>query len=290
MAEQLTLMIVHAHPDDECISTGGVLPRYSAEGVRTVLVTATGGEEGEIVLPELDLSIVREHFRDFRAAELQQSAIILGVSNLEFLGYRDSGMVGTEANNNPACFHMADPDEAIGRLVRLVRQYRPQVLMTYNEVGGYGHPDHIACHKTTVAAFEAAGDGTRYPYAGEPWAPLKLYFTNSPRNIQITQMQRMRELGIKTWDDDPEFDITQFTVPDEQITTRIDIGDYIARKIAALNCHRSQISTEGWFSPVPEDLRREFFGYEYFTLAESGVMLPTRQKDEYEEDLFAGIR
>lgn len=290
MTEPLTLLIVHAHPDDECISTGGVLPRYNAEGVRTVLVTATRGEQGEIVLPEIDLPPVRAHFGAFRTAELEQAAIILGVSDLEFLGYQDSGMVDTETNTNPACFHMADPDEATGRLVRLIRRYRPQVVMSYNEVGGYGHPDHIACHRTTVAAFAAASDPTRYPDAGEPWTPLKLYFTNSPRNAQLANMQRMQQLGIPSGIDDPNFDITRYTVPDEQITTRINIEDYIPRKIAALHCHRSQIKAGEWFVRVPEELRREFFGYEYFTLATSNVLLPERTDGAYEEDLFAGIR
>src|ERR1044071_4760229 len=141
MSEPLTLMIVHAHPDDEAIGTGGVLARYAAGGVRTVLVTATLGEEGEIVVPEMDTPEVKARLAEVRREELDQALAILGVSDLEILGYRDSGMAGTESNNRPDCFNMADMDEATGRLVRLVRAYRPQVLMSYNEQGGYGHPD-----------------------------------------------------------------------------------------------------------------------------------------------------
>jgi mycothiol conjugate amidase Mca len=290
MTEPLTLLVVHAHPDDESIPTGGTLPRYRAEGVRTVLVTATRGEEGEIVLPELDRPEVRARFGEFRAAELQQAAIILGVSELEIMGYRDSGMVGSPANNHPDCFNMADPDQAAGRLVALVRRYRPQVLVSYNEFGGYGHPDHIACHKATVAAFHAAGDPARFPDAGAPWAPLKLYYTNSPRGPLRAAWERMRELGLQTPLDNPDFDISRFTVPDEQVTTRLDIGAYLPQKLAALACHRSQIRPGGFFFSVPEELRHEFFSYEHFTLVESRVHLPPRAEGQHEADLFAGLR
>lgn len=290
MSEPLTLMIVHAHPDDECISTGGVIPRYSAEGVRVVLVIATRGEEGEIVLPELDIPTVRAQFGRYRTAELEQSAIILGVSNLEILGYRDSGMVNTESNNHSESFHMADPDEATGRLVKLVRHYKPQVLISYNEVGGYGHPDHIACHKATVAAFDAAGDASRYADAGAAWTPQKLYYTNSPRKPVMAAWKRMQEMGIPSPLDNPQFDISRFTVPDEQVTTRIEIGDYLPNKIAALRVHRSQIQPDRFMLAVPQDMHREFFGYEYFSRVGSRVDLPTPAEGEYEDDFFAGLR
>src|SRR5262245_37318155 len=195
MAESLTIMIVHAHPDDEAIGTGGVLARYSAEGVRTVLVTATLGEEGEIVVPELNTPEVKAKLAEVRREELNQAVAILGVSNLEILGYRDSGMARSEAKSHPDCFKLAAPDEAPGRLVRLVRASQPQVLVSYNEFGGYGHPDHIACHKATVAAFDAAGDPARYPDAGLPWAPQKLYYTNSPRRQFQRAWEEMQARG-----------------------------------------------------------------------------------------------
>jgi len=288
MAEPLTIMIVHAHPDDEAIGTGGVLARYSAEGVRTVLVTATLGEEGEIVVPELNTPEVKARLAEVRHEELRQAVAILGVSDLEILGYRDSGMLGTDSNKHPDCFNMADPDEATGRLVRLVRAYKPQVLVSYNEFGGYGHPDHIACHKATVAAFEAAGDPARYPVAGPPWTPLKLYYTNSPRHQLQRAWEEMRTRGFPTPLDDPNFDITRFTVPDDVITTAVEIGEYMRQKFEALLVHRTQIVPDGRFMAIPEDIRREIFSREYFTRAAARIAIP--ENGAYEDDLFAGLR
>jgi LmbE family N-acetylglucosaminyl deacetylase len=253
-------------------------------------VTATRGEEGQIVLPELDIPSVRARFGAFRTAELELAVAVLNIGTLEILGYRDSGMVGSASNSHPACFHQANQEEATWRLVRLVRRYRPQVLVTYNEFGGYGHPDHIACHLATVAAFAAAGDPERFPDAGAPWSPAKLYFTNSPRGALRAAWERMRELGMPTPLDNPDFDISRFTVPDEAVTTRIDVGDFLPQKVAALNCHRSQIRGDGWLMSVPLELRREFFGYEYFTLAQSHVPLPELPAGTLEDDLFAGLR
>jgi N-acetyl-1-D-myo-inositol-2-amino-2-deoxy-alpha-D-glucopyranoside deacetylase len=281
-------MVVHAHPDDEVIGTGGVLARYSDEGIRTVLVTATLGEEGEIVDPELNTPEIKARLAAVRREELQRAIAILGVTDLEILGYRDSGMVGTESNEHPESFNKADLDEATGQLVQLVRAYRPQVLISYNEYGGYGHPDHIAAHKITVAAFAAAGDAARYPQAGVPWAPAKLYYTNSPRRQLQNAWAQMHERGLKTPLDNPDFDISRFTVPDDQITTVIEIGGYLQRKLDALREHRTQIAVDGVFLAIPEDIRRLVFGKEYFTRVESHVPVP--QQGEYEDDLFAGLR
>jgi mycothiol conjugate amidase Mca len=288
MSEPFTLMVVHAHPDDEAIGTGGTLARYGKEGVRTVLVTATLGEEGEIVVADWNTPEFKARLAEVRREELDQAVALLGIDNLEILGYRDSGMAGTEANNHPDSFNMADPDEATGRLVRLVRRYRPQVLISYNAFGGYGHPDHIACHKATVAAFDAAGDPARYPEAGAPWQPLKLYYTNSPRRLFQEAWEQMKARGLPTPLDDPNFDLSRFTVPDDQVTTAIDVGEFQRVKLDALLVHRTQIAPDGRFMTVPEDIRRELFGREYFTLVDSRVPLP--QIDTYEEDLFAGIR
>ncbi len=288
MAKPLTLMIVHAHPDDEAIGTGGVLARYSAEGIRTVLVTATLGEEGEIVVPELNTPEVKARLAEVRHEELRRAVAILGVSDLEILGYRDSGMAGSESNSHPDCFNMADSDEATGRLVRLVRAYKPQVLVSYNEFGGYGHPDHIACHKATVSAFDAAGDPERYPAAGPPWTPLKLYYTNSPRRQLQRGWEAMKARGLHTPLDDPNFDIARFTVPDDVITTAVEVGEYMQRKFEALLVHRTQIAPEGRFMTIPKDIRREIFGHEYFTRVAARVDVP--QNGEYEDDLFAGVR
>jgi mycothiol conjugate amidase Mca len=287
-AHPLTLMVVHAHPDDEVIGTGGVFARYAEEGIRTVLVTATLGEEGEIVDPELNTPEVKERLAEVRREELARAVELLGIRHLELLGYRDSGMVGMESNSHPDCFNMADMDEAAGRLVRLIRLYRPQVLVTYNERGGYGHPDHIACHKATLIAWEAAGDPARYSEAGAPWTPLKLYQTAAPRGRWLRMFEIMRERGVPSPLDREEFDIAQFTVPDEEVTAVVDVRDYMARKYEALRVHRTQIAADGPFLNMPEEVQRELAGVETFTLIASRVALPER--DGVEEDLFAGVR
>jgi LmbE family N-acetylglucosaminyl deacetylase len=192
----LTLMAVHAHPDDECLGTGGVLARYAAEGVRTVLVTATLGEEGEIHDPDLTEEEARPRLAEIRREELRRATEILQVGAQEFLGYRDSGMAGTPANENPASFNKADREEATERLVRLIRRHRPQVLVTYNADGGYGHPDHIQCHKITYRAFDAAGDPARYPDAGPAWQPLKLYATAWSRDHWQALRAELERRGI----------------------------------------------------------------------------------------------
>jgi LmbE family N-acetylglucosaminyl deacetylase len=162
------------------------------------------------------------------------------------------------------------------------------VLISYNEHGGYGHPDHIACHKVTLAAFDAAADPARYPEAGQAWAPLKLYEMNRPRELTQQAWEQMRERGLKTPLDNPEYDITRFTVPQERITTMIDAGDYVQRKRDALLEHRTQIAVDGPFLSMPEEVARMWFGAEYFSLLQSRVALPRREG--YEDDLFAGIR
>ena len=286
---ELCILMVHAHPDDECLSTGGVLARYSAEGIRTVLVTATGGEEGEIVVPDLDTPENHANLRTIRDKELACSVEKLGISVLERLGYRDSGMVGTEANNHPESFHQANKDEATRQLVALIRRHRPQVLVTYDEHGGYGHPDHIACHQITVAAFDAAGDPARYEDAGEPWTPQKLYYTAFPRSAMYQAWLLLREQGVKTPLDNPDFDITRFTTPDTRITTKVPIGDYLQQKRDSIACHMTQIAPTHPTLALPADTMQELFGIEYFIRAATRVEVPSNG-DAPEDDLFAGLR
>jgi len=286
---RLTILLVHAHPDDECLSTGGVLARYSAEGINTVLVTATGGEEGEIVVPELDTPENHARLREIRDGELACAVAALGVHVLERLHYRDSGMVGTPANQHPDSFHMADLDEATGRVVALIRRYRPQVLVTYDERGTYGHPDHIACHRATLAAFDAAGDPDRYPAAGAPWLPQKLYYTALPRSALYKAWTLMRERGMPTPLDNEDFDAANFTVDDAQITTSVPIGPYLAQKRQSIACHVTQISQQNGFMSMPEELGAELFGVEHFILAASRIGV-TAPEDAREDDLFAGLR
>lgn len=285
MPEPLTLMIVHAHPDDEAIGSGGVLAKYAAEGLRTVLVTCTLGEEGEIVVPELDTPENHARLHEIRHAELLAAVAHLELGALEILPYRDSGMVGTPSNEHPASFNRADPDEATERLTALVRRYRPHVLMSYNEEGGYGHPDHIMAHKITVAAWDAAGDADRYPNAGPPWTPLKLYYMAYRRAQWLKAWESMREQGIKTPLDEEGFDQTGF-VDDPRITTAVDVQEYLPRKLAALIEHRTQIRPDWPWLMIPENLRGELLSNEYFIRIASRVPVSPGE----ETDLFAGLR
>jgi mycothiol conjugate amidase Mca len=286
MAQQpLTLMVVHAHPDDEAIGTGGTFARYAEEGVRTVLVTCTLGEEGEIVVPELDTEENHQRLAEIRYEELQAAVEILHIQDLEILPYRDSGMIGRPSNEHPECFNKADPVEATGRLVKLVRHYRPHVLVTYNEQGGYGHPDHLMAHAITVAAYDAAGDPAQFPMAGEPWTPLKLYYIGFRRSLYLRAWEAMRERGHPTPLDDPKFDPQRF-VDDPRATTRIPIRPYLTQKIAALQAHRTQIRPDWPYLAILDDLREELLADEHFVRINSRVAVPEGE----ECDLFAGIR
>jgi N-acetyl-1-D-myo-inositol-2-amino-2-deoxy-alpha-D-glucopyranoside deacetylase len=278
----LTLMTVHAHPDDEAIGTGGILARYAAEGVRTVLVCCTRGELGEIVDPTVAQP---ENLAAVREAELRAACDLLDVSALHFLDYYDSGMMGTPENDDPRCFWRADLDEATGRLVALIRQHRPQVLVTYDANGFYGHPDHIQAHRVTVAAFHAAGDPSRYPEQGlAPWAPSKLYYTAIPRSGVAALAERLRELEIEVPFGD-EADDAGFGVPDEQITATVDARAYAAVKREAVAVHRSQVGVNHFFLTMPPPLWTEAMGVEYFERPLTTVPAP-----DQEDDLFAGLR
>jgi mycothiol conjugate amidase Mca len=285
MSERLTLMAVFAHPDDE-VWTGATMAKYADEGVRTVLVTATLGEEGEIRDPDLNPDEARERLGEIRRAEVRQSAAIFGISEIAILGYRDSGMAGTPANDDPRNFHNANPEEAVERLVRVIRRERPQVLITDDERGTYGHPDHLAAHRTTVAAFDAAGDGKRFREAGESWQPKKLYYSAFSRS----SFRRMREVlqanGIAWGDEGQDMDeLLDFTVPDEKVTTRIDIARYLPLVREAMLAHRTQIAADDPWLSIPQDLAGEVMGYGTFTRSRSLVEAPLP-----EDDLFAGLR
>jgi mycothiol conjugate amidase Mca len=281
----LTLMAVHAHPDDETITTGGILARYSAEGVSTIVVTCTGGEVGEISDPTL---ATPETLAEVRARELREALRILGVRHHEFLGYRDSGMMGTPANEHPACFWQADLDAATGKLVALVRRLKPDVIIAYNENGDYGHPDHINAHRIAVAAFNLAGDPSCYPEQGlAPWEPKKLYYSAWPRSQSRRMQEIMQAAGVEPDPHEAENDaeVEEWATPDELITTRIDISTYIDAKLDALAAHQTQMGPETWFGKVPRALWRQVWSTEYFVRARSRVPVP-----DDEDDLFAGLR
>jgi mycothiol conjugate amidase Mca len=278
--KQPTIMAVHAHPDDESTSTGGILARYAAQGVRTVVVTCTGGELGEIADPALASP---ENLAEVRRQELHAAARILSISQVHMLGYRDSGMAGEPENQDPSSFWSADFDEATRRLVEIVRRERPDILVTYDENGFYGHPDHIQANRVTAAAWDAAGDRRRYPDLGlEPWSPLKLYYTAVPRSNWRRFPERLRAAGIDLPEQDGERD---WGTPDELITTWLDVGEWVARKREALLAHRTQMGANVIFSFMPPWLFDELFGTESFVRVASRVEVPER-----EEDLLAGLR
>jgi len=264
-----TLLLVHAHPDDEAISTGGVMMKARADGHRVLLVTATRGEVGEI--HNMDEKATRPHLGEVRTRELEEAARILGVNRSVFLGYRDSGMVGTADNENPESFHQAPLNEAAGRLEAILREERPEVVVTYAEDGTYGHPDHIKAHEVTNAALDLLEK--------EGWRPRKLYYTVIPRSAMKAFAESLPEEARR----DNIGSRIQGT-PDELITTKVDVGEYVDRKRAAFGAHVSQNDPNSWFASIAEEIYRLAFGTEYFQLARGkpGSELP-------EGDLFAGI-
>ncbi|MEK6712202.1 MAG: PIG-L family deacetylase [Nitrospinota bacterium] len=238
-----TLFLVHAHPDDECSSTGGLLLRSAAEGRRTVLLTCTNGEWGEVKDPRLGLRPRerpgdRRRLGEVRLEELRRAARILGVAHLHPLGYHDSGMAGWEGNRDPQAFVNAPLEEPAGRIAALIREHRPEVLITYDAKGGYGHPDHIMAHRAATAALAEA----ERPAPGqEPWRVPKVYHTAFSRRRILRTWRLMRLLGQRTPLDDPDFREDRYGTAEEEITTRVDVRPYLSGKWRALRAHRSQI-------------------------------------------------
>ncbi len=283
MAGPLTLMAVHAHPDDEVTGTGGVLARYAAEGVRTVVVTCTDGSCGDG--PGGSKPGEEGHDRSavaaIREAELRRSCAALGVRHLELLGYKDSGMMGWETNSEPGAFWGMDVDEAAAPLIALYERYRPQVVVTYDANGFYGHPDHIMAHRIATAAAAASG------------IPDKLYHTAVPRSALAGFAEALRAAGVEPpsvsdreegqWapgDEEPP----PFGTPDELVSTVVDTGRWVDAKRAALEAHASQADNLFWLQ-LPSGLYSRLFGTEAFVRAadRTGATVP-------EDDLFAGLR
>ncbi|HEX5825599.1 MAG TPA: PIG-L family deacetylase [Candidatus Limnocylindrales bacterium] len=295
-----TLMTVHAHPDDETIGTGGAMAKAVAAGHRVVLVTCTRGEQGEIVVKDMDTPDNHRRLGELRAAELESAMGELGVTEWENLGYRDSDMMGREGNQDPRTFWKADLDEAAGRLTWLVRRYRPDVMTTYNSFGGYGHPDHIRTHDVAIRAYARAGEPAWYPEQFQggvtPWAPSKLYETAMPASVRLAMRDAMKEAGKPSFWDPPEDAteveraeheafIAKMLVPDEKITTWVDIsGDPIERKWQAIQRHVTQIAMDSGFMVFGEEGWREHWSREAYILRESRV-----ETTKPEADLFAGL-
>lgn len=284
MPEPLCLLAVHAHPDDEASKGAGTVARYHAEGIRTVLVTCTGGEEGDILNPAMDRPEVRENLVEVRAVELANAAKAIGYDELVMLGYRDSGMPDSDANARADNFWNAPLEESTGRLVEVIRRERPQVIITYNDdQTGYPHPDHLRVHDISLPAFDKAGDPAAYPDLGRPWTPAKLYYSVWSRKRIEAIHQKMLELGIES-----PFSDDWFKRPsqDHRITTSVAVEDFFDARKEGLLAHATQVdpSSPFWFG-LPDEVLRAIHPFDDYLLAESRV--PTSIP---EDDLFAGLR
>jgi mycothiol S-conjugate amidase len=287
MAERLRLMSVHAHPDDESSKGAATLARYVAEGHEAMVVTCTGGEAGSILNPAMDKPGVLENIAKVRRQEMAEAARILGVQH-HWLGFVDSGL--PEGDPKPplpeGCFALVPLEKSTAALVEVVREFRPHVIVTYDENGGYPHPDHIRCHEVSVAAFDAAGDPEQFVGLGDPWQPLKLYYSHGFSRAKIVTMhQALLDRGIESpyeeW-----LERWKEGGPDvlDRVTTRVDCADYFEVRDRALLAHATQIDpTSRWFV-VPLDVQRQIWPTEEYELARSlvDVTLP-------EDDLFTGV-
>lgn len=278
------LLAFHAHPDDEVTSTGGVLAKYSEQGEQVVVVTATDGAEGEIHNYD-NPDELRPRLIEMRAEEMAKALAILGVPNHHFLGFRDSGMMGTEPNQHPDCFWQADFMESTGRLVGLIRRYTPEVLTIYDPFGGYGHPDHIQVHRVGMAAFFGADDIGRFPLGEgeEPWKVTKLYMNTWPRTRVAVMIAARLKAGLITEEEARQS--AGWGTPDEDITTMVDVIRWVDVKVNALRAHRTQIPEDWFMLQVPDKDLPAAIGTEAFQRIYSRVDVPFR-----EDDLFVGIR
>ncbi|MFP6868672.1 MAG: PIG-L family deacetylase [Nitrospinota bacterium] len=282
-----TLLLVHAHPDDECSGTGGLIVRCAQEGHTTVLITCTTGDRGEAnglrLLPR-ERAEDRRLLAEVRQRELEAAVRILGLSHHHQLGYGDSGMKGWKSNGLAEVFANADLGEAAEKIARFIREYRPDVMITYDEKGGYGHPDHVMAHRAAMAAAGVAADRDHLADSGlAPWRVKKIYHTAWARSRLLRTWRWMRRIGKKTPLDDPDFDETQVGTPDEEITTRIDIRSVLKKKWRALFSHKSQMGNNffWWFFRLAG---RWIFPDESFVLVRSEV-----PSSKAERSIFEGL-
>ena len=285
--DNLRLMAVHAHPDDESSKGAASMAKYVAEGVDVRVVTCTGGERGSVLNKALDRPEIWENIAEIRRAEMDRAREILGVSQT-WLGFVDSGL--PEGDPLPplpeGCFGLVDMAEAVGRLVAQIRTFRPHVMTTYDENGGYPHPDHIMCHKISVAAFDAAGDPDQYPGEGEPWQPQKLYYNMGFNKARVMALHDgMLAAGLESpyaewlekWEDRED--------TSARTTTRVPCGDYFEIRDDALRAHATQVDPDGFWFRVPLSVQQAVWPTEDFQLVRSFV-----DPAAVEDDLFAGVR
>jgi mycothiol S-conjugate amidase len=279
-------MAVHAHPDDESSKGAATMARYLADGVDVLVVTCTGGERGSVLNPKLDRPEVWENITEIRRAEMDRAREILGVRQ-EWLGFIDSGY--PEGDPLPplpeGCFGLQPVERAAEPLVRMMREFRPHVVLTYDEEGGYPHPDHVMCHKISVAAFDAAGDPDRYPDAGPVWQPLKLYYHMGFTRMRVVAVhEALLAAGVESpyaewlenWDASRD--------KSGRVTTRIECGEYFDVRDEALRAHATQVDPDGFWFAVPREIQLKSWPTEDYELARSLV-----DSTVPEDDLFAGV-
>jgi mycothiol S-conjugate amidase len=284
---ELRLMAVHAHPDDESSKGAATMAKYAAEGHRVMVVSLTGGERGDILNPAMDLPEVHGRIHEIRRDEMARAAEILGVEHA-WLGYIDSGL--PEGDPLPPlpedAFALVPLEEPVGRLVKLIREFKPHVLTTYDENGGYPHPDHIRCHEVSVAAYEAAGDYRLYPDAGTPWNVAKLYYNHGflRQRMQVLQDEFAKHdqegpfaKWLEKWDPDDD-------LLGKRVTTRIECSKYFEQRDEALLAHATQIDPKSFFFTTPMEWQQRLWPTEEYELARSRVPVNLP-----EDDLFAGI-
>ena len=285
---------MHAHPDDETIGNGATMARYAAEGVHVALVTCTLGEEGEILLDDHAHHAAdrNDTLGEHRALELANAMAALGVADHRQLGhpgkYRDSGMVGTPDNDDPACFWRADLLAAAADLVAVIREVRPQVLVTYDDFGGYGHPDHIQAHRVAMYATVLAAAPSYRPDLGAPWDIAKIYWTAFPKSFIRQGIQALRAAGETTGFAAMDPDEIPFGVDDELVTTVVNAEDYFEQKMDAMRAHATQISVEDGFFALSNNLGSKALGLEFYRLVR-GQVAGELDADGRETDLFAGV-
>lgn len=278
----VTILVIRPHPDDESSATGGMLAYYHAQEVRTGVVICTGGEEGEIHDPNLDAEADKPRLREIRERELRNACLILGVSELRLLGYRDSGMAETPANAHPQAFWGAEQTEAVGRLVRIIRELRPRVIVTEQAGGSYAHPDHVRCHLVSVAAFHAASDLQAYPEAGPAWQVSKLYtIAHIDDGAWESLRPAFKAAGFDLGKSRPH---RKGRLGPESATVALDVRPYSEIQRRALLAHRTQIPPTSMWARLPEELYRRAFATAYFMR-----LHPPAAPEERERDLCSGL-
>jgi N-acetyl-1-D-myo-inositol-2-amino-2-deoxy-alpha-D-glucopyranoside deacetylase len=288
------LLLVHAHPDDETIGNGATMAKYVADGIHVTLVTCTLGEEGEIILDDHAHHAADQNdtLGQHRAIELANAMAELGVTDHRQLGepgrYRDSGMMGTPDNDDPACFWRADLLTASADLVAVIREVRPQVLVTYDDFGGYGHPDHIQAHRVAMYAAVLAAAPSYRPDLGEAWDVAKIYWTAFPKSFLRMGIEALRAAGETTGFAAMDPDELPMGIDDALVSTVVHAEDFVDQKMAAMRAHATQISVEGGFFALSNNLGSRAMGIEFYRLVR-GQVGGELDADGRETDLFAGI-